>query len=136
MSPLHTGESYASGKRELVRVSLGDPIELGGHGLALWISALDGDGTHNLEWSSDPQMNGRPHWQVRADGEYRPPFLMIDREQAQELAAALWRAGVRTKESMESGAHRSAIEGHLSDMRELVAHFAKVQLPGTKGGGA
>lgn len=139
MSVLHTGQDWTSGGQEIVRVHAGRLIEHGG-AIALWISktrASERGAVFNLEWHPDDAASAvRPAWIRHPDGEYRAPFMLLDEETAQDLFAALWNAGMRTKESLESGAHRTTLEGHLSDMRELVAHFAKVQLPGTKGGGA
>ncbi len=134
MSVLHTGEDVTrDGDRETVRVHASRMPEHHGE-IAVWIVKsyqADRGGSFNLEWDS----GSTAAWVRRQDGEYRQPFMLLEDGTARALFDALWSAGLRTKESLESGAHRTAIEGHLSDMRELVAHFAKVQLPGTKGGG-
>jgi len=126
-APLHTGESYGeAGLASVVSVHVGyqvDPNRIG-----VWITRRTSRSVWNLEASENGAV-----WTARHDGEYRPPFLHLREEDAQTMLEGLWRAGVRTPESMASGAHRSTLEGHLADMRELVAHFAKVPLSGTKG---
>lgn len=128
--PLCVGEFESQKGVGRVSVHVGRQIDL--NRVGVWITWRVGADCYNLEHVEDEGAT----WVQHDEGAYRSPFLHLDEEAARGILAGFWSAGVRTKESMESGAHRSAIEGHLSDMRELVAHFAKVQLPGTKGGGA
>lgn len=128
MTVLHVGK-YAK-HNESVSIHVGYAIEL--NRICVWLqrTKVGESGSWNLE-QYDPT-DGDSEWKHYDDGVYRPPFMVLDNDAAQAAMAGLWSAGVRTKDSLESGAHRTSLEGHLADMRQLVAQFARVELPGTK----
>lgn len=132
MTVLSTGERYDGDRRIRMRIDIHEQLDPSG--IALFISQRTDHvpGALNMVWREGDDKAPRADWNYVDDGEYRAPFILIDRENAQRLMEQLWRAGVRTKDSLESGAHRTALEGHLADMRQLVTRFADVDLSGTK----
>ena len=56
------------------------------------------------------------------------PGLRFSPEEAQQILNELWRIGLRPKDGNGAVAHTEAIQGHLSDMRKIVASKLKVEL--------
>jgi hypothetical protein len=61
-------------------------------------------------------------------GQYIPPFVRLGKEQAQQLADALWEAGIRPIGASGSQGQLAAVQGHLNDMRAIVAKTIDVNL--------
>jgi hypothetical protein len=60
------------------------------------------------------------HFEDRPEGECPLPFWTLAPEEAQELANALWAAGIMPAQGAGSAGQLGAVQYHLEDMRKLV----------------
>jgi hypothetical protein len=58
-----------------------------------------------------------------------PPTMSLYPDVAQRLMDALWDAGLRPAQGQQAHGQFAAQSRHLEDMRALVKHLAKVDLP-------
>ena len=56
------------------------------------------------------------------------PTLSLSEDDAQNIMNEFWRIGIRPQDGNGAVAHTEAIQGHLSDMRKIVASKLKVDL--------
>lgn len=63
-----------------------------------------------------PEMTELKEYRI---GQYRPPFMALEPEDAQYLANALWEAGIRPVQSNGSSGELGAVKEHLQDARTL-----------------
>jgi hypothetical protein len=60
------------------------------------------------------------------DGEYFPPALRLNAEEAQMLCDQLWEAGLRPSNGVGSVGQLAATQAHLADMKALAFHALKM----------
>lgn len=66
--------------------------------------------------------------EVRAEGAYREPSLVIPDEAAQQLMNGLWHAGFRPNDGAGTLANIESLKSHLDDLRTIAFHALKIPL--------